>query len=273
MRNKIRKGLAAALIVFCLPVIMVTTKRWNMNSFIAKHYPVQGIDVSHYQGEIDWKVLETQGIDFVFIKSTEGSSHVDECFSDNWKEAEQTELLVGAYHFFSFDSAGATQAEHFIHTVGDLSGKLMPVVDVEYYGGKRNNPPGKDAVICGLREMLERLEAEYQVKPAIYTTYSVYKRYIEGSFTEYPLWIRSVYVPPGPSAADWTFWQYTDTAVLKGYKGPETYMDRNVFRGTKEELEKMLVNIEAVPAGQKRNLQAQPVCFRNASSISRSFSG
>lgn len=239
---KRKKWLLGAGVLLVMTAALILTKRWKPNSVAAGRYPVQGIDVSHYQGEIDWKQIEAQGIDFAWIKATEGSSYVDEYFQANWKAAEQTALYIGAYHFFSFDSDGGTQADLFIRTVGDLSGKLLPAVDVEYYGDKRNSPPDKEAVIRELKEMLERLEAEYQVKPVIYTTYSIYKKYIRGNFSDYPLWIRNVYVPPGPSVRDWTFWQYTDTAVLEGYEGSEKYIDRNVFRGTKEELKEMLVS-------------------------------
>lgn len=234
--------MSAVFAVFLILAILILTKRWNINTFFAETYSVQGIDVSHYQGEIDWKALETQGIDFAFIKATEGSGSVDEYFFQNWEEAGQTELLIGAYHFFSFDSDAGTQADLFIRTAGDLSGKLIPVVDVEYYGDKRKYPPDREKVIGELKEMLERLELEYGVKPMIYTTYSVYGRYIRENFAEYPLWIRNVYTLPGPYVSGWTFWQYTDTAVLKGYEGTEPCIDRNVFRGTKEALEEMLVN-------------------------------
>ena len=73
--------------------------------------------VSSYQGEINWRVLSSQNISFVFIKATEGSSFVDKNFAYNFQEAQKTSLSVGAYHFFSYDSEGKTQAENFINTV------------------------------------------------------------------------------------------------------------------------------------------------------------
>ena len=99
-------------------------------------YPVRGVDVSSYQGKIDWHELAGQDIDFAFIKATEGSTHLDEQFARNWRNAPKEKIMVGAYHFFSFDSSGDSQAEWFIQNVGSLSGKLAPVVDAEYYGKK-----------------------------------------------------------------------------------------------------------------------------------------
>jgi len=226
--------------IICLAVILsmlLLLKVIRINPCFAADREVRGVDVSHYQGEIDWEKLASQDVDFAFIKATEGSSYVDEYFYDNWQGAAQTDLYVGAYHFFSFDSEGQTQAELFIDTVGNLTGKLAPVIDVEYYGDKQSNPPAKEAVQKELRKLLMLLEEHYQTKPVIYTTYKVYSRYIEGEFDGYPLWIRNVYYPPvGTMGEKWTFWQYTDRAVLEGYKGTEKYIDMNVFRGTMEEL-------------------------------------
>lgn len=85
--------------------------------------------------------------------------------------------------------------------------------------------------------MLTELEEHYQAKPIIYTTYEVYHKYIKDEFDEYPLWIRNVYYPPLFSMGKrWKFWQYSDTAVLDGYSGTEKRIDRNVFRGTREEI-------------------------------------
>lgn len=230
-------------VLFAISVsILLINKIIKINPFFAGRYELRGIDVSHYQGVIDWEKLAGQELDFAFIKATEGSSYLDECFYDNWQAAGKTDLYIGAYHFFSFDSEGKNQAEFFISTVGNLEGKLSPVVDVEFYGDKAYNPPEKEAVVTQLGEMLSALEEHYQVKPIIYTTYTVYNQYIKGDFQEYPLWIRNVYYPPDVTLRGaWNFWQYMDTAVLEGYSGTEKYIDMNVFRGTKEELEMLLV--------------------------------
>lgn len=228
----------------CLVIVvfvLVLLKVIRINPCFAAAYELRGIDVSHYQGAIDWEKIASQDVDFAFIKATEGSSYVDEYFYDNWQAAAQTELYVGAYHFFSFDSRGQTQAELFIDTVGDLTGKLAPVIDIEYYGDKEKNPPKKEAVKEELGEMLRLLEENYRTRPVIYTTYKVYDRYIKGEFEEYPLWLRNVYYPPvGAVKEQWTFWQYTDRAVLEGYEGQEKYIDMNVFRGSREEFEELL---------------------------------
>lgn len=241
MRNRWKKRILCILCAGIVLIGLVLAKVIRITPIFAEAYELQGIDVSHYQGVIDWKKIAAQDVDFAFIKATEGSSYVDEYFYENWQAAAGTELYVGAYHFFSFDSGGRTQAEAFIKTVGSLEGKLAPVIDIEYYGEKEKNPPDREVVAEELKTMLALLEEHYGRKPVIYTTYKVYDRYIRDEFDEYPLWIRNVYCPPvGEPGEKWVFWQYTDRARLEGYEGQETYIDRNVFRGTLDELEELL---------------------------------
>ena len=116
--------------------ILVLQKKIKITPVFAGRFEIRGVDVSHYQGTIDWPILAGQDLDFAYIKATEGSGHVDECFADNWQEAGTTDLYIGAYHFFSFESEGAKQAQFYIDMVGSLHGKLAPVVDVEFYGDK-----------------------------------------------------------------------------------------------------------------------------------------
>lgn len=241
MKRK-RKALVVVVGLLLIVGIGVITKVIKINKIWASGYEVKGVDVSHYQGEIDWETLAAQGLDFAYIKATEGSSFVDDRFVQNWEEAAGTELFIGAYHFFSFDSAGVTQAEHYIETVGDLSGRLVPVVDVEYYGNKWSNRPAKEEVIRQLQNMLDVLEKEYGRKPMLYTTYEVYYKYLAEDFSEYPLWIRNVYFSPDVDMkGNWILWQYSDTEVFEGYQGEEKYIDCNVFARTKEELRHLLV--------------------------------
>lgn len=244
-KNHIKKLVVICVgLAICAAIVitLVLTRNININKLFVNSYSMRGIDVSHYQGAIDWRKIENQDIDFAFIKATEGSSHVDECFNYNWQEASKTNIMIGAYHFFSFDSDAKTQAELFINTVGDLKGKITPVIDIEYYGDKKENPPDKEQTVEHIRKMLLILEEEYGTKPIIYTTYKVYKRYIKEEFADYPLWIRNVYYPPSLDMGNsWTLWQYTDTERLDGYNGDEQYIDMNVFNGKREEFEKLII--------------------------------
>lgn len=203
---------------------------------IKRKYPVKGIDVSHYQGDIDWKeVEEKMDITFAFIKATEGSSYVDEMFSKNWEEASKTKIYIGAYHFFSFDSSGEKQAEHFIKTVKPLDDMLPPVVDVEYYGDKEDNPPPVTDVRDELDDFLDKLEEHYGYKPIIYSTMSVYEKYLNEYYNAYPIWIRNTYYRPFLlKNRQWIFWQYSDKGEWPYGTEEEQFVDKNVFAGSNE---------------------------------------
>lgn len=199
-------------------------------------YPVRGVDVSSYQGDIDWQVLSSQNIDFAFIKATEGSSFVDSNFLYNYSEAQKSGIFVGAYHFFSYDSEGLSQAKNFMDTVVPFAGMLPPVIDLEFYGDKEKNPPSRDKVRHELNDMLSALEEHYGLKPIIYATEKSYDRYLSEEYEEYDIWIRNVISKPDLSdGREWTFWQFTNREKLQGYNGQEKYIDGNVFHGSKEE--------------------------------------
>lgn len=199
----------------------------------SEKYRILGVDVSAYQGEIDWKIIESQGIDFAFIKATEGSGMTDDYIRCNLENIAETDIYHSAYHFFSFDSAGETQAENYISAVGKNEINLPPVIDVEFYGDKWDNPPTAEETYNILCPLLERLEEYYGVKPIIYTTSLLYYKYIRSEFSEYPLWIRNV--NSEPFIINWDFWQFSDRGLLEGYHGREKYIDLNVYNGTEEE--------------------------------------
>lgn len=208
------------------------------NQSASQHYPIKGIDVSAYQGEIEWSRLKEQDMSFAFIKATEGSSFVDRFFVENWKEATTTNLRKGAYHFFSYDSEGKTQAENFINTVPIDENALPPVIDVEFYGDKEKDPPDREQVERELQVMVDLLEEHYGKRVILYTTNKAYDLYIKDGFEQCDIWIRDVFNEPSlPDGRTWTFWQYTDREQLEGYSGEEKFIDVNVFNGSVKEFE------------------------------------
>lgn len=208
------------------------------NRVYARHYEIHGVDVSSYQGSINWKQMEKQNVRFAFIKATEGSSHVDRFFDDNWKAVSETDIIAGAYHFFSFESSGQSQAEHFIATVPVTRNALPPVVDLEYYGDHERHPLPAEKIVPELKTLFDALEEHYGRRPIIYVTEPSYLQYVYSYFDDYDIWFREV--KTSPPEGDWRFWQYTNRAKLDGYDGKEQFIDTNVFMGTKEEWEQFL---------------------------------
>lgn len=201
------------------------------NARSAQKYTVRGIDVSAYQGTIDWKHVSRQSVRFAFFKATEGAGFQDKQFARNWMQAQNAGIIVGAYHFFNFDVPALTQAENFIRTVPVQANTLPPTVDVEFYGTFRQNPPTREKVRPILDALLFALEKQYGKKPLLYCTESAYHTYLENHYTRYPIWIRNVVCKPS-APAGWMFWQYTDKGRLKGTHGAEPLVDLNVFHGS-----------------------------------------
>lgn len=231
-------------IIFSSVFVLAKMKVIYINNwFVNKNDSTIGVDVSSYQANINMNKLKEQNIQFIYIKATEGSKAQDNTFEKNWDNAKKAGLLSGAYHFFSFDSEGKTQAENFINTVDDnMKGRLIPAVDVEYYGDKKENPPKKEDVVRELKVFLNALEKEYGVKPIIYSGAEIYDKYLKGEFDEYKKWISSFYTPLSWNYKDdWYIWQYLNKGELEGYSGGEKYIDLNILNKDKK-LEDLIVN-------------------------------
>ena len=247
MKRRLQKRIwfifiCAVLFFALLTLVIYVTYKKHAVKLLSARFTVQGVDVSHYQGDIDWEIFAQQGVQFAYIKATEGSSHVDEYFSKNWEGAKEAGIISGAYHFFSFESPAETQAELYINTVGSLKARLVPAVDIEYYPRSKNHLE-KEHVQAELKDLLCRLEAHYGAKPFIYSTRSFYKAYLKDDFSEYPLWLRNMYMMPSTSLRDkWMIWQYSDHAVLEGYSSKGTFIDKNAFRGTPAQLEQFVLD-------------------------------
>lgn len=225
--------LIAASALLAVLALLFYTGTLQFNHPSPSRYPIRGVDVSAYQGTIDWETLSSQGIRFAYIKATEGSSMEDRAFRRNWEEAGKTGLRIGAYHFFSFETSGKTQAENFIAAVGASEGMLPPAADVEPYGTFSELTPD---VTEELAIWLAAVERHYGIRPILYTT-QAYDSALRSAFPEYRIWIRSVFTAPSEKN-DWTIWQYSCRTRLDGYDGEEKFIDMNVFAGTEEEFTK-----------------------------------
>lgn len=234
-------GLVTGVVAVAIAAGLVFTGVLWPNRVVAAALPVHGVDVSSYQGRIDWPVLSRQGVDFAIIKATEGSGDEDEQFETNWTNARANGLVVGAYHFLSFDSSAETQVENIFRTVPVEPGTLPLTVDVELYGDYLAHPPSRARVQSVLDPLLDAIEKHYGRPAILYATATAYDRYLKGAYRDDPLWYRSVALPPVvPDGRPWAFWQYSDRERLAGYDGDEAYIDMDAFAGSRQTLETLL---------------------------------
>lgn len=197
---------------------------------------VKGVDVSEYQGAVDFGALSDEGIEFVYAKATEGATYVDGQFAATCEQAKGSDVALGAYHFFSFDSPGGDQAENFIAAAkatweDPAIRALRPAVDVEWYGDKEQNPPAAEDVRRELRAFVDGVEAACGQKPLIYAGNDIYDRYLRGYFDDCELWIACRKWPAWVEwpQGGWTIWQYSDTGELAGASNEAGHVDLDVL--------------------------------------------
>lgn len=202
-------------------------------------YEVHGIDISRYQGKIDWEELSNTRlkgypISFVFMKSTEGASLRDSHFDKNWKEAQEAGLKKGAYHYFKPLTDPGKQAAFFISNTPLKTGDFPPVLDFEEDGNLDETELRRRLIIW-----LELVEKHYKVKPIIYCNADYFKNHIQDKLDGYPIWVAHFKTKkPRIHDESWHFWQYSESGKIAGIKG---HVDLNVFNGSHEQLESMLI--------------------------------
>jgi lysozyme len=221
-------------------------RQWKNYSIpIPPGYSVHGLDISHYQCDIDWEEVKRMNengirIQFAFIRATRGFTTVDYKFDDNWEGAKNAGILRGAYHFYFFNQDPIQQAQFFLKHVSIKKGDLPPVLDVEFDEKTDDKLLPKDQILRGIASWLTYVEQQTGVKPIIYTNLDYYKRYINGIFPDYKIWIANYNNPRGvklPDGKDWSFWQISSKVRCNGIS---ELADFNVFNGSRMDLEKLL---------------------------------
>jgi lysozyme len=145
---------------------------------------IQGIDVSSYQGNIDWAGVKKAGYAFAFIKASEGVGLTDRHFTANWRESRAEGLITAAYHFYRPGEDPTVQARHFLAVAPLAAGDLPPICDVEKAGASIPARYGKD-----LRTWLSVVEAATGLKPIVYTSPGLWNHLVSGDFSAWPLWV------------------------------------------------------------------------------------
>ncbi len=194
-----------------------------------------GVDVSHYQGKIDWTKMHTiynlYPINFAFIRSSMGTSSIDETFEENWEGAKENNILRGAYHFYRPDENSTLQAQNFIAKVKLKNGDLPPVLDIETLPKTQS----MDRLVEGIKNWCKIVEEHYDVKPIIYTSDKYFEDYLQNHFEGYIIWIANYNFWVQEMKGHWDFWQFTEKATIDGVKRYK--VDVNIYNGTIDDLE------------------------------------
>lgn len=249
------------------------------------NYPIFGPDVSHWQGQVDWRAVRAGGSSFAIAKCTEGVGYKDPRFDGNFKGMSDEGLIRGAYHFarvsckptMTIREDAIREAEWFVKCLGkDHLSMLPPILDIEWDRRTRKIPP--DAIVNWVMAWLENVEGQIGMRPIIYTgeRYWHYKLAQTPMLRDYPLWLvqykhAKTGMVAGPRKPiprwDWEMWQYTSKGKIDGIKTP---CDVNVYRG---QLSTLLRWVESRYADRTEQESAAPLSLPRTSSPLPSLSG
>jgi lysozyme len=195
---------------------------------------LKGIDVSHWQGTINWNSVRNAGTVFCVCKASEGTDYRDPTFLTNWNGMKAAGIIRGAYHMGRPAVDPVAQADYFINYVRPIKGDLQLMLDFE-----RNDGKTKAQVWAWCQAFVNRIKMKTGRPPLIYTGFYFWKD-SAGSPTNNlgcPLWLAAYtssatpYIPPAWST--WTFWQYSSTGNIPGISGN---VDRDYFNGSLTQL-------------------------------------
>ena len=230
-RNRIKNNLLFFVLIALITIVTVVLainpfkRNWRITSIPSDKVVLEGIDVSNHQGNIKWKDIDQNAVNFAYIKATEGTTFTDKSFSKNWEASKEAGILRGAYHFYKVESDGKKQAEHFISVVPKEKDMLPPVIDIEEIGKNQAK------LIVEIREFAEIIEEHYNKKPILYINNQTYDLYARDFLKDYMIWY-AIYNDK-PPMENWIFWQYTDKGTSKGIEGA---VDLNKFNGDRNEI-------------------------------------
>ena len=219
------------------------------NHLKPKDYPIHGIDVSKFQGDIDWSAVANSGVKFAWIKATEGGDR-DARFQANWEGAKAAGIPHGAYHFVYWCRPPLEEIQIFEQNAPVENDALPPVLDAE---ATPTSPTchrhlTQDGAIADMQVMLQEMERHYGKRPIIYTTVDFYEAILsDGALMNYPIWVRSTKHHPAVKYGSraWHFWQYQSDGRVPGIGGN---VDEDAFYGTKEQWDAFLTERGVRPA-------------------------
>jgi lysozyme len=211
----------------------------RINDIVANHKgKIFGIDVSQYQGTIDWENLEAIeeqfDIKFVLVRATAGSKKVDRNFQKNWRNLSSTVYIQGAYHYYRPDENSTDQAKNFIKNVKLRKGHLPPILDIEKMPKGQSMGKLKE----GLQNWLTIVEKQYGVKPIIYTGEKYFEDFLQDDFPNYKFWIANYNPWKEKMEEEYLMWQFTEKAQLHGVN---ELVDVNVFNGNVADMKKVCI--------------------------------
>lgn len=209
-----KKYKISILLVFTLVIQMIFTTCYAISP--SSNVIYNGIDVSEYQGNINFQSVRNAGIDIVYIRSSEGTNFVDPYFRQNYNRAKEAGLKVGFYHYVTARSTeqAIQEADFFASVINGTSPDCLLAMDFEYFGGLSNSEVNSIS-----RTFLQRLEQVTGKRAMVYSDAYNAGNVFDSSLSSYPLWIAEYGVSEPQLYRNWSTWvgfQYSDTGRISG---------------------------------------------------------
>jgi lysozyme len=208
---------------------------------VIRNYPegVLGIDISAYQGKIDFAglqlQLENRRIEFVVMRASMGDDGMDSQYERNWEGTRTLPVIRGAYHYYRPNENSTKQAQNFIKTAKLQPGDLIPVLDIE----KHSTIQPRKKLREGLKNWLRIVEEHYGVKPMIYTGDRFFWDVLhDEGFDDYPIWVANYNLIREPETENWLIWQFSEKGRLPGIK---ERIDLNILRAGQDQLQSLVI--------------------------------
>lgn len=186
---------------------------------ISSKNKLRGVDISHYQGKVDFTTLINQKIDFVYLKATEGTEYTDPTYADHVSQIQKINKLKndsffnGAYHFYDPDKDSLEQASHFVSQVKSSGHNLPPVLDIEVTQDVEPETIKQDLILW-----LNHVEKALSCRPVLYSNGSFWSEILGKDFNKYSFWLADYAKKPTlpQGLANWHIWQYSSKGRLSG---------------------------------------------------------
>jgi MYXO-CTERM domain-containing protein len=272
--------LRASLLLFALPLLAACSAESEPTGTAEEAIKVcpgattlQGVDVSHYDGTIDWAKAKASGRVFAVVKATEGTGYTDPMFAGNWAAMKQNGVVRSAYHFFHANMDPVAQANHFLSVMGKLQpGDLPPTLDLEV-----TDSQSAATITSTATQWLDTIAAATGTKPILYTSPSFVSSTLgspAGLQNHAQLWIANwqVTCPDVPAPfTTWPFWQYSSTGTVPGIPGSSGGTDLDEFNGDMAAL--TALTVPASSSSSSSSSTASSSSGSSSSTVSGSSSG
>lgn len=226
-------------VVLDLLVLLYNGHIW-FNSIGKKQYPVIGITASELNGELNFESIFEKDYTFAYLSASIGEDKQDNIFKTNWEKSKDSEIYTGAIHKYNFGDDPESQANNYIRTVGKLSERLYPAVEINQTGTSFLIKTDKNSFLDSFYIYIQKIKDEYGVYPIIICGEEFYKDYFKDEFENYTFWIKSTFSKP-LSYIDWKFWNYNPRVSLPATSNSNSYFDASCYRLSKGEFSKLIL--------------------------------